>query len=526
MVRPVASVVSVLVAVVGLGGVASGTDPQRVETGAPTPVDVFDVEATRVLVDVIVRDRDGRPVTDLTAEDFEILEDGVAQRIESFALVQAPAPSPAVSVPVSPAEPPQTHVEVEGEAVAVGEGGRFAPPPEHATIALIFDSLSTEGRVAAEKAAHAFVDHGRRPDDRVGVFSVAEAFTVLQDFTSDAAALHAGVRAAGGDAAHSGPSLAERELAAANRNERATTAALRHAETGQPSSSAEGIRKAQLGIQAAELAILATMAENFDRIVRDRSGFATAEALAAIVDALRGVQGRKAAILLTEGLFKTEANESRLQSVVHSANRANVAVYAVAAGRLQGLSTQAIVGRQVNNAGRLSQMRTIASDSELAGVSMLRDLERTSDLVRYDPRASLEWITERTGGFFVRGTNDLEGALERIDGDLRSYYLLGYVPGSERWDGRFREIEVKVRRKGARVRARSGYFAVRSVGPVLGHVAPVLAMLENRERPDAFPIFGGALPFSSGRARPGSPWSSGSRERASWTRRRTRPAST
>ena len=33
---------------------------------------------TAVLVDVVVRDRRGQPVRDLTAADFEVLEDGVA----------------------------------------------------------------------------------------------------------------------------------------------------------------------------------------------------------------------------------------------------------------------------------------------------------------------------------------------------------------------------------------------------------------------------------------------------------------
>lgn len=106
-----------------------------------------------------------------------------------------------------------------------------------------------------------------------------------------------------------------------------------------------------------------------------------------------------------------------------------------------------------------------------------------------------QWISDSTGGLFVRDTNDLTGALRRIASDLRNYYLLGYTPRNDVFDGRFRKIAVKVRRRGVEVRARSGYFAVRSSGPVLTHVAPALALLEAGKRPHDFDAFAAAWPF-------------------------------
>jgi hypothetical protein len=128
---------------------------------------------------------------------------------------------------------------------------------------------------------------------------------------------------------------------------------------------------------------------------------------------------------------------------------------------------------------------------------LLRNLERTADVVRLHPHASLGWLAGATGGFFVRDTNDIGGALRRIDSDLRTYYLLGYTPTNEVFDGRFRRIEVKVKRRGVSVRARGGYFAVRTEGAVLAHVAPALALLERGQRPRAFDLFAGALPFAA-----------------------------
>ncbi len=47
----------------------------------------FTAATTAILVDVVVRDRKGRPVTDLTGADFEVAEDGVLQKVDTFARV-------------------------------------------------------------------------------------------------------------------------------------------------------------------------------------------------------------------------------------------------------------------------------------------------------------------------------------------------------------------------------------------------------------------------------------------------------
>jgi hypothetical protein len=238
-------------------------------------------------------------------------------------------------------------------------------------------------------------------------------------------------------------------------------------------------------------------AETFDRLERDQHGFVAANALTAIVDALRPAPGRKAVVLFSEGLFRTEANEQRFLAAVHAANRAAVSVYAVEAAGLASRSYESLTREELTSASNLALARQ-ASGEDLGGGSWMRGMESVEDSVRFHPRASLQWIADSTGGVFVRDTNDLSGALRGIGSDLRSYYLLGYTPRNESFDGRFRRIAVKVRRKGLEVRARSGYFAVRSAGPVLAHVAPALALLEGRKRPHAVPVYAAAWPFPSG----------------------------
>ena len=74
-------------------------------------------------------------------------------------------------------------------------------------------------------------------------------------------------------------------------------------------------------------------------------------------------------------------------------------------------------------------------------------------------------IAEKTGGRAYFNTNDLGGAIQRAAEDSRLTYVLGYTPSHGQWDGRFREIKVRVRRRDVSVRHRSGYFAVRPEVP-------------------------------------------------------------
>jgi hypothetical protein len=266
---------------------------------------------------------------------------------------------------------------------------------------------------------------------------------------------------------------------------------------GAPSSAAEGASRAQAQIVATGLSMSQAIADAFDHLARDAQGYATANALTAIVDALRAVPGRKAVVLFSEGLFRTQANEERFLSVVHAANRAAVSVYAIEAAGLQTRTYESLAREEIVSTANLS-MAQQASGKDTGGGAFTRGLEATEDIVRFHPRASLEWISDRTGGVFVRDTNDLAGALRRIASDLRSYYLLGYTPQNESYDGRFHKISVRVRRPGVEVRSRAGYFAVRSSGPVLAHVAPALALLEAGKRPHAVEVYAGAWPFPVG----------------------------
>ena len=72
---------------------------------------------------------------------------------------------------------------------------------------------------------------------------------------------------------------------------------------------------------------------------------------------------------------------------------------------------------------------------------------------------TLRTLAANTDGMAVLNSNDLDSGLRRISDDLNSYYLLGYTSTNTRLDGRFRELKVRVKRPGVDVRARRGYRA-------------------------------------------------------------------
>lgn len=136
---------------------------------APQPV--FRAGVTFVELDVTVLDGSRRPVTDLTASDFSVLEDGVPQKVESFQRVVLPAP----------AAPPATwwtSVPADVERNRAFENGNL--------LILVVDEASS-ALYRVKEIARRLVD-GMRPEDRMAIIDMARS-AGAQDFTDDRARL-------------------------------------------------------------------------------------------------------------------------------------------------------------------------------------------------------------------------------------------------------------------------------------------------------------------------------------------------
>ena len=84
---------------------------------------------------------------------------------------------------------------------------------------------------------------------------------------------------------------------------------------------------------------------------------------------------------------------------------------------------------------------------------------QAASLAAMEARQRLRALAQATGGFAVVNTNSFESAWDRIVRENSSYYLLGFSSSNERRDGRYRRLQVRVKRPGLLVRGRDGYVA-------------------------------------------------------------------
>ena len=99
-----------------------------------------------------------------------------------------------------------------------------------------------------------------------------------------------------------------------------------------------------------------------------------------------------------------------------------------------------------------------ASDVTIYGIGFLNNLSGSE---QFDARSRLQRLVEPTGGqaFFPSSLKDIETAYERVLGDIRAQYTIGYVSSNASANGRWRKVDIKLRRPGLKVRARQGYYA-------------------------------------------------------------------
>ena len=464
-------------ATTGVPRAQTQTAPARADRGIQS-------HATAVLVDVVVRDKRGQPVTDLSAADFEVYEDGVLQEIGSMTLYK-PGAAGASQPRSSPTTPP-------AESAAPAKPAEASPEP---VVALVFERLSPEARATAHKAALGYLGRDDKSQALMAVFGIDLSLITHQGYTRDAARLRSAIDAAGGR----GTALAQSNAAAARAaGQRAEGAANSLSVLQGGGQAAAQAAQAGAGAGAAD-AIAAQMEqrtlETFEALEREHQGLSTINALLAVVNGLRALPGRKSMVVFSEG-FGTAANaQLRFRSLIDTANRANVSIYAMDAAGLRTTSTSEETRDTINAAANAMLRRNPTADH--MGSAMTQDLERANETARNDAHVVLGQLTDETGGLLIRNTNDLTSGFKRIDEDMRHYYMLSYVPKNDTFDGKFRTIAVKVKRPGLQAAARKGYFAVRGAGPMpmMSFEAPALALLESTPVPNAFPIRAAVVKF-------------------------------
>jgi len=424
-----------------------------------------------VLLDVVVRDKKGRPVPDIAAGEVEVFEDGVKQAIEGFRWVQTEP----VSVETAAATPP---------------GPDANRPPN--LVSIVFDQLSPDGRRLAAKAASAFLERGLSPNTWVAVFQIDQRLALLQSFTNEPARLRAAINSAT-TGTYKGVIDDRAAMEQAEKDLEAASAAAPDTGDGKGAPATGGSFAARAQAQA-----VANMLRLSNTLQRQQVATTSLYPLLALMRGHETLSGRKTLIYISEGLQVPPNLEAVFRSTISAANRANVSVYAIDA---RGLNVDRALGASadaLDQARRISQ-RTMESKGA-GGVSKeeIGLADTAESALRLNVEQTLADLSESTGGFLTASTNDFKQGTERLAADLAGHYELTYTPPSVTFDGRFRAIEVKVARKGVVVQARSGYYALPpgDSSALLAYEVPLLAAVGQPAPPRDLELHAAALHFA------------------------------
>jgi VWFA-related protein len=478
----------------GLLAAFSYTPPAAQSAAQSSDGQSFTSATTAILVDVVVRNRKGQLVTDLSAADFDVAEDGVSQKVDTFTRVshgggiglgiawKSSGKTVTVGLPATPAE------ESVPEALT-----------DDATTALVFDHLSSESLRLAQRATLDYVPMSGESTVHVGVFATDPGIRVVQQFTTDRALVRKAV-------ARVQPSGTAEQEQKAQRNDELIGRRRElegHSSVAGAGMSAGGValsrQAAAIGERETELRLIQTelnMLRSFDNLDRAHKGYDTALALLAVVESLSYLPGRKTIVFFSEGLPVSPALSARLDYVIDVANRANVTAYAVDAKGLRAKSTLTNARKEMESFAE-ERLNQVATGTDRTDEPLTMAFERVEDTLKLDSRSGLARLAEDTGGFLVEQTNDLSSAFRRIDEDNQFHYLLTYSPKNTEFDGKFRAIQVKVHRPGAQVFARKGYRAIRTDRAIDagGYEIPALALLDRTPLPNAFPVHAAGFSF-------------------------------
>jgi VWFA-related protein len=401
--------------------------------------DVVKVKSNLVNIDVLVKDKKGKYVADLKAEDFTIFENGVQQKLEFFDAPLASSPGRSAPTPTAGA---QTDPSLEPAGV----------PRNYVTLLLDLQTTDLTNINQVRAGTIKYIREQITDGDVVALLSVTNNLRLLQNFTHDKAKLIAAIEKFGLGA--DSKSFEQRDLA---ENIDALRGELRQSNEAPTTA----IQSPLAGSGQARIMIMRTMLAQF---IRMRTALSLQQsrpilaALAAISEALRPIPGKKTLVLFSQGFVTPAVLDWQVQSTIDIANRANVAIYIIDSA---GLRASAPTSSALGGNTPLSSISAATSQEQrirAVGGETVFDTSRQEGLGReYD---ILYRISGDTGGRFLKGNNDIGQGLERINQEIQARYTLAYRSTNQNFDGSFRKVKIEVRRPDAQIVSRSGYYAI------------------------------------------------------------------
>ena len=470
---------------------------------APSPPVVPGARAEIVQLDAVVTDARGVLVRDLAREDFQIFEDGRPQSVAQFFVVARSRPAAAAPAPSDPG------VVVPGVPATTPPAAEAAAPGRQVVILVDDLHIGLHSMVEAKRSLRRFVDEVATPEDSIAVVTTSGAGSI-QQLTRDRAVvgqtLERLVTREPSTATNRSARLTPEQAALVLRGDR--TAMQLAIETvitepgtlldaSSPQVAVEGPGQAAAGAaggagasrDAVEKVAQREVERQATQLLNEalRYSLATLNTLEDVVRSFARMPGRKLCLVVSDGFLDgAGSRESRsldLRRVLDAATRSGTVVYALDS---RGLLT-----------GSDASTATVG-----ASPGVQARVDRAAEQIKRD---TLTTLSDGTGGFLVRGTNDPLGGLRRMLDDNDAYYLMAYEPTNAKRDGRFRKIEVRVpRRPDLKVRTRSGYYAedaskpaapTRAAAPAAAAPALPVAPAEARALLSA-PIDAGGIPVA------------------------------
>lgn len=374
----------------------------------------FSVGTNLVVINVDVRDKNGKPMEGLKASDFVLTEDDKAQKISIFEYQKLE------TEPLPPAEPePAKLIERPAPGAAPKPAAKPQITPsspgqvrykDRRLMVMFFDfsSMPQEDQIRAQAAALKFVDTQITPADMVSIMTFATKLQVVEDFTADRDKLRATIK---GFQIGTGSELA--------------TDGLTGADSEEDNGSAFTADDTEFNVF------------NTDRKL---------SALESAAKMLGSLPEKKALVYFSSGVSKTGMeNQSQLRATTNAAVKANVSFYPIDA---RGLVASAPAGDASKGSSR--------GNGVYSGSTQGGNRDKFNN-----QQETLVTLAGDTGGKVMLDNNDLAMGIQQAQKDVSSYYIVGYYSANEALDGRFRRIKVKFvdPKMTAKITYRTGYFA-------------------------------------------------------------------
>lgn len=364
-----------------------------------------------VQIDVLVTDKNHKPVGGLAREDFELYDNNKPQHITNFAFEETKTRR------VEDAAAGTTPLP---KAITAAELKRvFAIVVD--TMHIKFENIATTRKMLSD-----FVDNKMQPGDLVLILPTGGGSGVLQQFTSDRRLLHRAI---------------DRLRPFFFSNDTTPYRSMARLGMSPGSRPSQGPGTGGLGRQPPGGGNIGSNPDPFEEAdVRS-----TLDAMKETIKSMSKLPGRKVALFVSEGirLFATQTTQD-LNDTTALAARANVVFYTIDPRGLEPLGLNA--SDQLDPDADFATAVTDALDS------------KRSDF--YESQESLRAIALDTGGKFFGNNNAITRGLDEMLEENSAYYMLGFYPESGKWDGKFHKVKVVVRaHPELTVSFRKGYLA-------------------------------------------------------------------